>query len=212
MNKPTEDVASYSVANPVTSVPFAARTPTWPDLQRRARMVEQFNKRKLTFEEDVMDASAGLRSIFDSRFSGGILWGIPEMFYDLCIIWRPIKVLRRRRAQNHALLAESFPSWSWVAWEGEINLIGALFNLDIGPEYDYKLIKIQTLVQLYKSREPTSSLYPVLNVDHTLSLQHDKLQAEQLPTGWTQGQYPDGTFDFTHETVPTKRFRYPIPL
>lgn len=212
VNKPTEDVANSSVANPATSVPFAARTPTWPDLIRWARMVRVFNARKLTFDKDVMDASAGLRSIFDGLFSGGILWGIPEMFFDHCIVWKPMEVLRRRRAYNHALLADSFPSWSWVAWEGDFILIGARLNFQDGPEYDRGSIKIQPLAQWYKSKEPTSSLYPVMNIDHALRLHHVKLQAERLPTGWSQGQYSDGTFHFTHDTIPTVRFRYPIPL
>ena len=213
VNNSTEDVAYSSVvANTATSVPFAARSPSWPDLDRWTELVENFNTRKLTFDEDVMDASAGLTSIFDGRFSGGILWGIPEMFFDICIIWRPQEVLRRRRAYNHALLAESLPTWSWVAWEGMICLKGTNLILGSGPQYDSKCIQIERLAQWYKSREPTSSLYPLLNIDHALRLHHAKLQAEQLPTGWTRGQYPDGTPHFTHETVPTEQFRYPIPL
>ena len=209
---PTEDVAYSSVANGATSVPFAARTSTWPDLDRWRDMVRVFNKRKLTYDEDVMDSFAGLRSVFDGQFSGGILWGLPEMFFDHCIIWRPRKVLRRRRAYNHALLVESLPSWSWVAWEGDVNLVGVSAISNSNPEYDSQKIRIQPLAQWYKSREPTSSLYPVMNIDHGLRIHHANLQMEPIPIGWTRGQYPDGTFFFTHETVPNERFRYPIPL
>ena len=211
VNNPTEDVAYSAVANPATALPFAARTPTWPDLGMWADRVEDFNKRKLTFDEDVMDASAGLTSMFHGRFSGGILWGIPEMFFDQCIIWRPEKVFRRRSAYNHWLLAESFPSWSWVAWEGDFRLGNSLI-LNGEPEYDKQNIKIQPLAKWYKSKEPTSSLYPVMNIDHALRLHRVKLEAEQIPTGWTRGRYPDGTFLFIHETLPTEQFRYPIPL
>ncbi|KAM0805135.1 heterokaryon incompatibility protein-domain-containing protein [Usnea florida] len=214
VNKPTENVGYPPVAINVSHVPFAARSPTWPDLERWARLVESFNTRKLTFEEDVMDASAGLRSIFDGCFSGGVLWGIPEMFFDHCMIWRPKKVLRRRRAYNHALLAEFFPSWSWVAWEGDLRLVNALSALDDVPENDSQKVQIHPLAQWYKSTEPTSSLYPIKNIDHCLRLHRVELglEAEQLPSGWAQGLYPDGTFFFTHETVPNRRFRYPIPL
>ena len=216
VNDPTEDVAYSSVANPATSVPFAARSPTWPDLDRWADLVEKFNARKLTFDEAVMDAFAGLRSIFDGQFSGGILWGIPEMYFDICIIWKPRNVLRRRTAYNHAILADSLPSWSWVAWEGDVSLLGALVHLydeaRTVSSIDGTFIKMQPLAQWYKSREPTSTLYPIMNVDHGVRLHHANLQMEQLPTGWTQGQYPDGTLHFTHETIPTRLFPCPIPL
>ena len=212
VNGPTEDVAYSSVANPVTLVPFATRSPTWPDLTRWVTLVEDFNTRKLTFDEDVMDAFAGLRSIFDGQFNGGILWGIPEMYFDICIIWSPRNVLRRRTAYNHAILADSLPSWSWVAWEGDVNLVAAPVILDNQPQFDFQYINVQPLALWYKSRKPTSTLYPIMNIDHGLRLHHANLQMEQLPKGWTQGQYPDGTLHFTHETIPTEHFRYPIPL
>ena len=212
VNNPTENVGYPPVAINATHVPFAARSPTWPDLKRWAELVKIFNTRKLTLEEDVMDASAGLRSIFDRCFSGGILWGMPEMFFDYCMLWKPRKVLRRRRAYNHALLAESFPSWSWTAWEGDLRLVNASPILSNDPEYDQQHIQIQPLAQWYKSREPLSSLYPIMNIDHALRLHRVELEAEQVPTGWSRGQYPDGTLFFTHETVPNERFRYPIPL
>ena len=207
---PTEDLAYSSVPNPAEYAPFAARTPTWPDIARWGELVEQFNTRKLTFDEDVMDASAGLTSMFDSHFSGGILWGLPEMFFNHCILWRPKKVLRRRKGYNHALSAESFPSWSWVAWEGHLHFVDGSPTLNNEPEYDSQ--QVHPLAQWYKSTEPTSSLYPIQNIDHALRLHRVKLEAEQVPTGWSQWQYPDGTLFFTHETVPNERFRYPIPL
>ena len=159
VNNPTEDVALVSVAaNEGKYVPFTALTPPWPDLNMWGELVEQFNRRNLTFDDDVMNASAGLTSIFDSRFSGGILWGIPEMFFDYCIIWRPRDVLRRRRGYNHARLADSLPSWSWVAWKGDIDLPAALMILHNDPQSDNEYIRIQSLTQWFKSREPTSSL------------------------------------------------------
>ena len=216
VRSPTEDVAYSPVANSAKHAPFAARTPRWPDIARWEALVEKFNTRKLTFDEDVMDASAGLTSIFESCFSGGILWGIPEMFFDICIIWTPVDILRRRRAYNHALLAESFPSWSWVAWEGNIALIGAFLDLTHDADFEFPngsvYTRMQPLAHWYKSRAPTSSLYPVMNIDHGLRVHHANLQMVQLPTGWTQGQYPDGTLHFTYETVPEMRFRYPMPL
>ena len=212
VNQPSEDVAYSPVANDRTFGIFADLGPTWPNLTMWDNLVQDFNTRKLTFDEDAMDASAGMTSIFDRKFSGGILWGIPEMFFDYRIVWKPRKVLRRRRAYNHALLADSFPSWSWVAWEGPIFYVNSSPILSDKYERYNQCIQIQSMAQWYKSREPTSSLYPVKNIDHALRLHRAEFKAQQLPTGWTQGQYPNGTPHFTHETVPDMRFRYPIPL
>ena len=147
VNSPTEDIA-YAVTHELhpNRTHLVASNPTWPDLDRWATMVEEFNKRKLTFDGDVINAFSGATSVFNSRFSGGILWGIPEMFFDHCIIWRPMKVLRRR-AYNYSLSANPFPSWSWVAWEGDIVLVGAPLILDNHPRIDDQTIKIQPVAR-----------------------------------------------------------------
>ncbi len=212
MNSPTEDEA-YAITHEPENIRLhlAARNPAWPDLERWANMVEEYNKRKLTFDRDVIDAFAGVSSVFNSRFSGGILWGIPEMFIENCLVWRPMKVLRRR-AYNHELSEHIFPSWSWVAWEGDIVLVAASPILDAHPRMDNQCIQIQPLARWYKSREPASPRSPVENIYSSLQLNLDKSRPEQLPTGWNERQHPDGTFYYIHETVPTVRFRYPIPL
>ena len=207
---PTEDELYVITHGPhEVELHLAARNAAWPDLERWANLVEEYNKRKLTFDRDVIDAFAAVSSVFNSCFSGGLLWGIPEMFFDHCLVWRPRGVLRRR-VYNHAYSKIPFPSWSWVAWEGDIMLVGA-------PPILYDRIndlsiKIQPLFQWYKSREPASTLFPVENIYSSLQLGHDKSQPEQIPTGWNQKQYSNGTFYYIHETVPKVRFRYPIPM
>ena len=212
INSPTEDEAYATTHEPFEKMfPLAARNPAWPDLGRWADLVETYNKRKLTFDRDVVDAFAAVSSVFNSRFTGGLLWGIPEMFFDHCLLWRPKKVLRRR-AYNHALSKIPFPSWSWTAWEGDIVLVGAPLILNNEPKSDGQAIKIQPLVRWYKSREPASPRFPVENTYSSSQFNRDRSRAQQIPTGWNQKQYSDGTFYYIHETVPTVRFRYPIPL
>ena len=41
---------------------------------------------------------------------------------------------------------------------------------------------------------------------------YDKAPLDQVPTGWTQGPYADGTFYYTQNSVSTVRFRCLIPL
>lgn len=190
---------------------LVASIPTWPDLDRWADMVEEFNKRKLTFDEDVVNAFSGAASVFNNWFSGGMLWGIPEMFLDHCIIWRPRKVLRRR-AIGHLLSENPFPSWSWVGWEGDLGLIGAPLTLDNHPRSDDQTINIQPLVRWFKSGKPSSPLSPVKNTYTYLQQTYGRTLSQRLPTGWSQGEYADEILYYTHKSVPTVRFRFPIPL
>ena len=84
---PTED-AKYALKHRPRSwtLGLAAQIPRWPDLYRWADLVGQFNQRKLTFDNDFVDAFLGAISTFNYRFNGGILWAIPDMFFDYCIL------------------------------------------------------------------------------------------------------------------------------
>ncbi len=213
INSPTEDVA-YAIRHRQTphQLRIAAQAPTWPDLEGWAGHVREFNHRKLAFDKDVVNAFSGATSVFNSLFSGGILWGIPEMFFDYCIIWQPRAALRQRRVHCAAHSAVTIPSWSWVAWEGAINLVGAWPMLEEGPETDDQCIELQPMVEWYKSRTLTSSLYPVKNTYHSLLRTHRNSESDEIPTGWTRNTYPEGTPYYTHGTAPSVRFRCPLPL
>ena len=49
-------------------------------------MVEQFNKRNLTFEKDVIDAFAGIAAAVGASFAQGILLGLPQLFFDIALL------------------------------------------------------------------------------------------------------------------------------
>ncbi len=213
VRSPTEDT-SYKIPHNqryggggylVTSIP------TWPDLESWATMVEEFNRRKLTFDEDVVNAFSGVASVFNSRFSGGILWGIPEMFFDHCIVWRPKKVLRRR-ANGRSLSENPFPSWSWVGWEGDLNLVSAPLILDNHPRIDDQTVHIQPVARWFKSGKSSPPLSLVKNIYPYLQQISRRTLSQRLPTAWSQGEYADDIFYYTHESVPNTRFRFPIPL
>ena len=160
---PTEEV-EYALKHEPRSwtLGLAAQIPRWPDLERWADFVVQFNQRKLTFDEDVVDAFSGATSAFNHRFSGGILWGIPEMFFDYCILWKPKSALRRRTTPSVATL----PSWSWVGWKGEIILVGTWPIINNYPRTDNQCVRIQPMVEWYKIRTLTTNPVSVKNIYH----------------------------------------------
>lgn len=191
---------------------LVADNPAWPDLDSWTEKVKEFNKRKLTYDKDVIDAFSGVTSVFNRCFSGGIIWGIPEMFFDYCIVWKPITVLRRRRVPSCSLLDGTLPSWSWAGWEGSIVPTGSAPMLNNHPQIDHNFTKIRPVVQWYKSRNPTSTCFPVKNIYHSLQHTYSNNPLEQVPTGWTREQYLDGTSYYTNDKVPSVRFRCPMPL
>ncbi len=213
VNSPTEDVA-YAIKHRQTpyKLQIAAQAPTWPDLYSWADHVDVFNQRKLTFDKDVVNAFSGASSVFNSVFSGGILWGIPEIFFDYCIIWQPRTPLRQRRVHCTVPSAVTLPSWSWVGWEVEVNLVGVWPTLEDNPRVDDQTVDFQPMVEWYKSRTPTSNLYPVKNTYYNLLRTHSDSKLDRIPTGWTRNTYPEGRHYYTHGTAPSVRFRCPMPL
>ena len=206
---PTED-AKYALKHRPRSwtLGLAAQIPRWPDLKRWADLVGQFNQRKLTFDKDVVDAFLGAISAFNCRFSSGILWGIPEMFFDYCILWKPTTALRRRTTSSAATL----PSWSWVGLEGKIHLVGAWPIINDSPLLDNQTVRLQPMVEWYKSRTLTANPVSVKNTYHHLQRIYSNSESKELPAGWTRSMYSEGTPYYTHTTVPSIRFRYPMPL
>ncbi len=97
----------------------SAHNAAWPDLHRFARLVCLYNRRDLTYPEDVIDAFAGVVSTLSHSFTGGFLTGLPAMFLDSALLWQPHRPLTRRlkRGNGEACL----PSWSWVGWHGTLN-------------------------------------------------------------------------------------------
>lgn len=212
IHKPTEDTNyAFTQESSPRTPHFAARKLTWPDLETWADYIFEFNKRKLTYDEDVVDAFSGVSSVFNSRFRG-ILWGIPEMFFDHCILWRARGILRRRTVHSDSLLERVLPSWSWMGWEGEIGLTGSAIDLDNDPRLANQRIAMVPMVRWYKSRSATSEIFPINNSYYSLSHTYRSNVSKELPTGWARELYPNGTIYYSHQSLPFKRFRYPIPL
>lgn len=75
------------------------------------RYVEEYAKRKLSFDSDILDAFAGVINFFRSDVQLGSTFGIPNSTFGLDILWNPEEYLERR---------DGLPSWSWAGWKGRI--------------------------------------------------------------------------------------------
>lgn len=73
--------------------------------------LQQYTPRSLTFQEDILNAFAGVGNILRSRLNTDMLCGHPEKFFLESLIWIPGDDGGKRRH-----LAD-IPSWSWASWE-----------------------------------------------------------------------------------------------
>lgn len=216
IRKPTEDLAdTVGLQLRPTNSQLAFRVPQWPDLYQWDFLVGQFNKRRLTFDGDVINAFSGTAAIFQRHFNGGLLWGIPEMFFDHCIIWTPTSALQRRKVYGDSSSVSKLPSWSWAGWEGDICLQGFNVTIVSSPKCDDGHGELQPMVEWYKSKTAyavASLRFSVKNTFHSTASVHRHSEQEACSDGWTKKVYPEGNPYYINESAPSVRFRLPIPL
>lgn len=59
-----------------------------------------------------MNAWAGMAKYFDENMQSASFFGLPVVYFDLALLWRPSHKLTRRKG---------FPSWSWAGWVGKVS-------------------------------------------------------------------------------------------
>lgn len=87
-----------------------------PVLNELETLVNTYNVRNLTYNEDSLAAFSGVAIKLSARFEGGLISGLPELFFDICLLWRPSRRVDRveRRRPNMTDDQVSLPSWSWA--------------------------------------------------------------------------------------------------
>lgn len=92
-----------------------------PNLSNLTYLVQDFNRKVLTYPEDVLSAFSGIQSLLHRTYPGGLTFGHPEFFFDISLVWRNIGDLVRRRPSNSFTgnpSLDNLPSWSWMGWHG----------------------------------------------------------------------------------------------
>ena len=109
----TNSPQTWPSERPHLGVPMSLKSllPDVPSLGRWGMVVQDYSRRRLTFEDDWIRAFAGATEALGATFPGGLVYGLPIFFFDIAILWQPVRKLARR--PNH-------PSWSWVGWKGKV--------------------------------------------------------------------------------------------
>lgn len=201
----------------------------FPDLDSLGRIINRFSDTELRYDEDILPAFSGLLSVLSRSFTGGFLYGIPEMFFERGLGWFPYfdhTNLRRRiisgRPVEKRLSPTGLPSWSWVGWQGLIS------TFDQGSEaarLNDRWIKIEEtfpVTQWYTSKSSRDPPEKRRRIRSTWFENRDTYKqdcadiAKPLPPGWSRHDapatnswgspnlYPDGCGDyiFKHSDMP----------
>jgi hypothetical protein len=127
-----------------------------------SRHIEEYSMRQLSYDFDAMSAFLGiLRSLENSRepirhLWGLLLWKIPSnVVVAITLKWYHQSPCRRR---------PDFPSWSWTAWEGPVQL----------PRFDADVPRGFIHIEISKAR-PSVDIYDFLELD-PISYQRPELE------------------------------------
>ncbi|KAH8776319.1 heterokaryon incompatibility protein-domain-containing protein [Diaporthe sp. PMI_573] len=80
-----------------------------------ASIINDYSKRRFTFEDDILLAFEGFGSVLHQSFRSPPLAGLPQAYFDQSILWMPSHIQRRREGTG-----KIFPSWSWAGWVGQV--------------------------------------------------------------------------------------------
>lgn len=207
----------------------------FPDMGSLNHLITTYNMRELRFEEDALPAISGLLSVVSRSFTGGFIYGLPEMLFDRGLGWRPHwnhTNLRRRiqsdRPSTSRLSHLSLPSWSWIGWQGMVTSgYGEAVRINDRQNFIEETIPI---TEWYTSSSPSGS--PLRRIRSTWFENRDAFKdfTKPLPTGWTRQEvladdssndrprlYPDGCngYVFKHCNMPDvdcDSWYFPFPV
>ncbi|KAJ4004790.1 hypothetical protein NW752_009543 [Fusarium irregulare] len=94
-----------------------------PSLYGLNHVVCNFNMRALRYEEDVYNAFSGYNTYLNSIFPSGLVYGHPQVFFDISLCWTSLRDIRRRKVSERYTgdpVHRGLPSWSWMGWKGLI--------------------------------------------------------------------------------------------
>jgi hypothetical protein len=189
-------------------------------------MVGNYNARDLTYERDALSAIWGLLSVLNRSFEDGFLQGLPEMFFDVALRWRPGGELERRKPTAHDGTRLHLPTWSWIGWKGDLASTNT-FDSDFIRNADMYSNRSQTfpIVEWYTSDAIDGPWRRVRSkwFEYRRELENTK----NLPPNWSrhalpEASYPDPTADegdvdyracyYTNPAVPDIQFWFPVPI
>jgi hypothetical protein len=110
-----------------------------PDLKEYSRLVDDYFKREVSFRSDILFTFTGIATMLTRYFSGGFLYGRPELFFDVSLLWHGQGETLPYEIDGASEKPRTAPSWSWMGWhdcvlEIDTSVWSAMQEVDIRPD------------------------------------------------------------------------------
>lgn len=211
----------------------------FPNLSSLSNMIGNYNELQLRYDEDALPGIAGLLSILSRSFGGGFVCGIPELFFDRALAWKAqwghINLWRRTpsgRPAGNQLYPAYLPSWSWVGWEGLVNIGSEAARIN---HLESTIEETIPITQWYTGDSPTAAIssHRKIRSQWYDNREFWKSNTDPLPAGWSRVEvesepapdgepllWPDGCgkYVYRHKSLtetdhgPTDTWFFPFPV
>jgi hypothetical protein len=165
--------------------------PHWPDLSYLNYTLTCFAKRSCTYPCDSLAAFSGVLGALSSIFPGGFLFGLPELYFSIALLWEAnIEQLFDRVSTSieQGKPKAELPWWSWARLHGDINFYcweyGFLGLLGVEKEWNVDVVPI---VDWYKICRRTGKKQ-LVNDKYRI---FEHAEEEAIPFGWTKWSKED---------------------
>ncbi|KAJ4203123.1 hypothetical protein NW759_015229 [Fusarium solani] len=207
-----------------------------PNLELLNSMINQYNRRDLTYPEDALNGLTGVLNAFTPRFGGGFISGLPAAIFHIAVLWEPFDTLTRRQAATSSHTDVCLPSWSWIGWKGGLAPFAWSPALDFVRSSKIRegarfFDRVKPLVEWSWRKDPKaeSNRIHCTWFEYQQKFAGKDSDSSPCPPGWTrhdakprsseeefiyQGPnpgYPPDYF-YQHDSEPESEFWYPIPL
>jgi hypothetical protein len=193
-----------------------------PDLANLFRPVlAEYNRKVLWFPQDALSAVLGLLAVFSRTFTGGFLYGLPEILFDAALGWDPVLLTKRRTKSDidgHVSLGPSgLPSWSWIGWEGPFAMLSTEpYEIASKQKPNPRRRETSPLTEWCTSDQPDDP-FP-RKIRPTWLRDRDTFVdiGQPLPEGWSRYEasykYVYEHHRLTHSGGTRRRWKYPFPV
>ena len=203
----------------------------WPNFPQYVDLVQQYCRRELSYDDDALAAFAGVLNLFSQSFLGSFHFGLPELFFDISLLWQPRCTIRQRYPFEEQYAGKRLPSWSWVRWHGQLDMSlcnheWLLRNQEAYQSYSpqskcriYSILKWHKIERRSGRRETINNSYALYRDSGVLPngwthhlvgwLRHKEQAASRNPI---RKWYEEPSHCFQHESDPVQKFWYPIPI
>lgn len=121
----------------------------WPNLESYLDIVVRYTERDLSYADDALNAFEAFITVYGRTMYGGILHGVPELFFSNVLLWTP-RPLTKRRTDGDGNVMKQFPSWSWAGWQGEVEFKLSKRSIHHLNEHKRNQFTISEHISVYK--------------------------------------------------------------